>query len=186
MGCIENCYNVGRISGGTWAGGIAGNTYKENISNCYNAGIISGNNIAGISQESNQTSIINCYNLGNINATRYAAGILVEVTTSGEKVENCYNIGIIKSDTLDAGGIVCDSKNVSILDCAYLKGTAECEYIVFGTKGRKTKVIGNVLETVDQMPTVLSVINSDNAFVEDTEGINSGYPLLAWQVEATD
>lgn len=32
------------------------------------------------------------------------------------------------------------------------------------------------------MPSVISVINGDNAFVSDTNNINGGYPILKWQV----
>lgn len=32
-----------------------------------------------------------------------------------------------------------------------------------------------------EMPSVISVINGDNAFVEDTNNINNGYPILKWQ-----
>ena len=35
--------------------------------------------------------------------------------------------------------------------------------------------------TIDKMPTVISVINGDNAFVEDKKGTNGGYPILKWQ-----
>ena len=35
----------------------------------------------------------------------------------------------------------------------------------------------------DEMPSVISVINGDNAFVEDTNNINNGYPILKWQSE---
>ena len=35
----------------------------------------------------------------------------------------------------------------------------------------------------DEMPSVISVINGDNAFVEDTNNINNGYPILKWQAE---
>ena len=36
---------------------------------------------------------------------------------------------------------------------------------------------------IDEMPSVISVINGDNAFVEDTNNINNGYPILKWQAE---
>ena len=35
----------------------------------------------------------------------------------------------------------------------------------------------------DEMPSVISVINGDNVFVEDTNNINNGYPILKWQAE---
>lgn len=35
----------------------------------------------------------------------------------------------------------------------------------------------------DKMPSVISVINGDSAFVEDINNINNGYPILKWQVK---
>ena len=37
--------------------------------------------------------------------------------------------------------------------------------------------------SLDEIPSVISVINGDNAFVEDTNNINNGYPILKWQAE---
>lgn len=45
-----------------------------------------------------------------------------------------------------------------------------------------TGVVNGVEPDIDEdMPTILSVVGEK--FVEDTEGINDGYPILAWQVE---
>lgn len=39
---------------------------------------------------------------------------------------------------------------------------------------------GNTLEE-ENMPSVLSVINSENCFKEDISNINNGYPVLNWE-----
>lgn len=63
----------------------------------------------------------------------------------------------------------------------------DCYYLSNGLNGVGSGSASTTYaRTQDQMPTVLSVINSDNAFVEDTNNINNGYPLLAWQVKTTE
>ena len=37
------------------------------------------------------------------------------------------------------------------------------------------------ISNIEYMPTLLSVINSENSFEEDTNNINNGYPILSWQ-----
>ena len=59
----------------------------------------------------------------------------------------------------------------------YLQGTAS-----FGIGSLQSNVGAESLSQ-DQMPSVISVINGDSAFVEDTNNINNGYPILKWQAE---
>ena len=36
-------------------------------------------------------------------------------------------------------------------------------------------------EATDTVPSVISVVNGNNAFKEDTKNVNNGYPILSWQ-----
>ena len=58
-----------------------------------------------------------------------------------------------------------------------MKGTAS-----YGISQYNSNEGASPLEA-SQMPSVISVINGDNAFVEDTNNINNGYPILKWQAE---
>lgn len=41
---------------------------------------------------------------------------------------------------------------------------------------------GDTIESEEKdMPSILSIINMENCFKEDTENINNGYPILTWQ-----
>lgn len=41
------------------------------------------------------------------------------------------------------------------------------------------------ISNIEYMPILLSVINSENSFEEDTNNINNGYPILSWQKNTT-
>lgn len=134
--------------------------------------------------------IQNCYNVATINGGSSENGGIVGLNynynTNIAEVNSCYNMGYISNGSAIAG--VNGTSNFNgwkgngkITDCYYLSN---------GLNGVGKTISGatstTYARTQDQMPTVLSVINSDNAFVEDTEGINGGYPLLAWQVKTTE
>lgn len=54
--------------------------------------------------------------------------------------------------------------------------------------GVKYGYVGNNQSYSDTstMPDIISITKGENIFIEDVEGINDGYPILAWQVQETD
>lgn len=104
---IDNCSNLGDISGEMAAGGITGNSGYY-IKNCSNAGTItsSGNTSSdsyagGIvgGEYASTISIENCYNIGEISAKKVAAGIIGGGTAGSVTIKNTYNNGNIKNAT---------------------------------------------------------------------------------------
>jgi uncharacterized repeat protein (TIGR02543 family) len=75
QGTIQNCYNTGSVSGGTygWIGGVVGENWGGLIKNCYTTGNISGNSslIGGVAGDNDSNGTIeNCVALnGSIVAT---------------------------------------------------------------------------------------------------------------------
>ena len=47
--------------------------------------------------------------------------------------------------------------------------------------GNVTKNNIEEVSDIKDMPTILSIINTENCFKEDTNNINKGYPILNWQ-----
>ena len=47
--------------------------------------------------------------------------------------------------------------------------------------GNVTKNSIEEVSDIKDMPTILSIINTENCFKEDTNNINKGYPILNWQ-----
>mgnify|MGYP004491939951 CR=1 FL=1 len=207
-GEISNCYNAATVSG-EGAGGIVNFTDNSNIKNCYNIGIINGNSkqfsggIVDYFGNSNNKSIIrNVYNTGEVSCKINAAGIAGGLQGI---IENSYNFGAVNGDYCSGGTagqmftytypIIKNSYNVAkssgggIAGCPYesyeyklnnnyyLKDTADYGFYYFKSDEGAEPL------SQDEMPNVMSVINGDNAFVEDTNNINNGYPILKWQAE---
>lgn len=165
--------------------GVVATEDEANIENCYNSGKIIGKGvdyliIGGIAgYQRNDTEIKNTFNAGNIkgetpNNHLNIGGILG--MDDGTSISNGYNTGVLQgiSNAMNVGGIVgIKFSGNTILNCEYLAGTCEVG-IGYGTSTGVKEV-----DSIDK--SVLEVVNGENAFKEDTEGINNGYPILEWQ-----
>ena len=196
---VTNCYNTGEIdvknNNIVYVSGITATYQSCTIKNCYNTGKISMDSkenetndqrIAGIASIGN--NIENCYNLGEIkvitNSTFMSIGG-VEATGNNGGLKNSYNSGKIEINSeinLErVGAILGDNEYggnpATLSNCIWKKGTY--------SKGIG-KGDGDTLEVEEKdMPSVLSIINSENCFKEDTNNINNGYPILNWQRDQT-
>ena len=177
---IKNCYNKGNCEGVDQIGGIIG-TSGGTIENCYNTGNIkSGDDVGGIAAIGNSTEIKNCYNLGNLEG--YSIGGITSV--SNYIISNCYNSG--RFSLLNRGtsaGIVRSSGNISKLENNYYLTGTDTLGVKYNGSFEVTKDKVGSYEATDTMPSVISVVNGDNAFKEDTKNVNNGYPILSWQTK---
>lgn len=182
---IYNCYNTGNITSAKNAGGISPVQYN-NISNCYNTGDIIGDCGVGGIVYYGGSCIQNCYNAGFVktnNSSYTLSGIVAYAGNKSAIIDNCYSEGSLYNS--HARGIVYTLQTGfegSITNCWYKKGTA-----ALGVASNADK--DGVCTSTDTMPvTVLEVLNKlttnviEAKFVEDTENINNGYPILNWQV----
>lgn len=71
-----------------------------------------------------------------------------------------------------------DGRNQIVNDSNWLTGTAEK---VIGTEVNVTKNNIKEIRNINDMPSILSVINFENCFIEDINNINNGYPILNWE-----
>ena len=184
---IKNSYNLGDIANGIDAltGGISSGWGK--IKNCYNKGDIKskGESVGGIIGWS--ASVYDSYNLGNVtvnsNLASKSGGIMGQGTVDGtiySTIKNSFNLG-----NTNGGGILGGQYSISkyekfklrLIGNYYLSASAS-----YGLGMYQTNQGAEPLSQ-DEMPSVISVINGDNAFVEDTNNINNGYPILKWQAE---
>ncbi len=182
---LKNCYNKSDVTSNykQFTAGLVGyatgsaskikNSY--NYGNIINGGYESGGIVGGL-----QGKVENTYNFGKVNGYGRSGGIVGQMyDTTSPSVYNSYNYG-----TINGGGIVGNiylnsSENYKLSGNFYLKGSA-----VYGAQTNGvTFDIGAEPLSSDEMPSVISVINGDNAFVEDTNNINNGYPILKWQAE---
>ena len=180
---VVNSYNIGNVIDGTVdiAGGILGGWGI--VKNSYNTGNVSSKSfsIGGIAGW--ETSSYYNYNLGNVNSTVSSIGGIIGSNSGDKIIEHCYNSGII--DSLYGGGIFgyqygaskIENLTVKLTNNYYLSGSAK-----YGLGTYRSNQGAEPLSQ-EEMPSVISVINGDNAFVEDTNNINNGYPILKWQAE---
>ena len=179
---ILNCYNIGTINGNSsqFSGGIVyyfGNSnHKAIIRNVYNLGSVSCKKEAAGISGGFQGIIENAFNIGTINGDTCSAGIVGQMFTyTYPTIKNSYNVG--KSSGGGIAGCLYEDYAYKLSNNYYLKGAAD-----YGFYGKGSDEGAEPLSQ-DEMPSVISVINGDNAFVEDTNNINNGYPILKWQAE---
>ena len=183
---------VGENSGNKNIAGICAVNSNQSIINCYNIGKIesyfenqNADNlfISGIAVFC--PNVENCYNIGKIecqNNRIYIAGIVANAQ-NGE-VNNCHNIGTLNAtgNRIILGALTGATRNQIISNSKWFRGSAENG---IGTVNGEniTQINVEVINDIESMPSILSVINSEYCFKEDINNINQGYPILNWQGE---
>ena len=203
-GYIKNCYNNAEVKemgnqtqGESAIGGIVSASSVDNITNCYNSGIVIGDiygaRIGGIlGHQDIVGTISNTFNIGEIKLENqdtstgydYVGGI-IGVAGGSDKyhadISNAYNVGKISIETPKGRiGSIAGTNWANVMsynNCYYLTGTYEVG--VDSQGGSYTGI--TELDSIDKFPSVLSVVNGDSAFKEDSNNINNGYPILEWQ-----
>ena len=179
-GNISNVYNLGTVNSNStqFAAGVVGYLMwsSSKVKNSYNVAKIYGGYEPGGIVGGSPAQILNVYNLGVVLSSSAGGGIVGQLyDLTSPKVHNSYNIGT--ADGGIVGNINQNQSKFKLENNYYLTGTAS--YGIFSTKSNDN---AEPL-SADEMPSVISVINGDNAFVEDTNNINNGYPILKWQAE---
>ena len=176
---LKNCYNVGTVNsnGNQFAAGIVG--YVSNsislVKNCYNLGSIVGGSESGGVVGGLQGRVECSYNLGDISGRNLGGVVGQYYTPSSPQVYNTYNLTKMSNGGGIIGIVYTEYDSNLIKNNYFLEGTA-----TYGLYNASSNT-GTGTLSKDKMPSVISVINGDNAFVEDINNINNGYPILKWQ-----
>ncbi len=128
---IDQCANLGNITGNYGVGGIYA-TGGGIVINTYNAGtVIGGNNVGGISGQA-RANITNCYNTGRIIGGTGVSGVGYIAHSNTLTFANCWNAGEIIG-TADVG-LVGESANetLTLSTCYYLDPSAKANQAVNG------------------------------------------------------
>ena len=182
---IENCGNEAAVtvakSGGGYAGGILGNAVAAiYVARCYNSGIVTstGNNsysraggIVGYMSGSGTAKVNTCYNTGNITSDSYAAGVFAGYGGYSLTVSSCYNTGKISGKSQTNTGAFTTGSSDTASNSFYLEGSIPA--------GAKT----NGATPISDGAGLLDKLGADNW--KTVRGVNSGYPVLAWQTDET-
>ena len=182
---LAQCSNAGEVQGtGTsgYAGGIAGRV-QSNASNAltdsYNTGRITGvANVGGIAGHLyNGGGIHNVYNTGSVSASKGVAGGIVGAFRYGT-LKNAYNAGLVEASTKGgvAGRLEWTGGNKTLQNVFYSD-----EYEAIGNLNGCTIQNGTATAKTSDGLKALTSEDLGGGFAADTNGINSGYPVLAWQ-----
>lgn len=182
---LAQCSNAGEVQGtGTsgYAGGIAGRV-QSNASNAltdsYNTGRITGvANVGGIAGHLyNGGGIQNVYNTGSVSASKGVAGGIVGAFRYGT-LKNAYNAGLVEASTKGgvAGRLEWTGGNKTLQNVFY-----SAEYEAIGNLNGCTIQNGTATAKTSDGLKALTSEDLGGSFAADTNGINSGYPVLAWQ-----
>ena len=190
---IKNCYFNGKIevtSLGDISKAVNGIGGAKEIENCYNAGTLIvrtedtiegvGAYISGIGIGEN-TNISNCYNIGimeSYNPANHVGGISANLQNAS--ITNCYNSGKITVEGThnSYGSLIGTANNSTINNSKWLLNTAPS---AIGSLQGTTTDNSERIDTLEEMPSVLEIINGEGTFKEDTNNINNGYPILYWE-----
>lgn len=111
-------------------------------------------------------------------------GVLGLIQAGYTNIDNCYNEGDISAEA-DAKlggilGIIEINEHIKITNCSTISNA------IGDNKGTSSdQIITNVKDNQTNLPSIISIVNTDNegVFVEDTNNINDGYPILKWQLQ---
>lgn len=161
----------GSVTAQNYVGGLVGANYvMGNITDCFNSSkvVTTKDNCGGI-VGINNSNIANCYNIGEIDGAEAEGtkiGGVCGQNISDSYIYTSYNIGKIKANSV-AGGVV-GANFGTISNCYFLETvsnqTPKDEY-----SKTEEEMKNAILETLGE------------SYKEDSENINSGYPILSWQ-----
>lgn len=154
---VTESWSSVNVTGGKHGGGIAGYTAGGSaITDCYATGTI------------RTISANECY-LGGICGSYFS-------NTNGATITNCYSTSTVIGSGGNAsyvGGLSPIKAEANYVNSYYLEGTVSGASPKYGITGLGTA------KTADELKALAATLGG--SFAEDSENINGGYPILAWQ-----
>lgn len=183
---LTRCSNAAEVTGANNVGGISGYNWSKSsasLTDSYNRGSVSGSNLVGgiCAQIYIGGTVSDVYNLGTVQAIGTAgtptAGGITGVFRWGT-IKSAYNAGIVKATAKGgvAGRLEASSSSRTVQNVFYSD-----EYEAVGNLNSCTIQNGTATAKTSDGLKALTSENLGGGFAADTNGINSGYPVLAWQ-----
>ena len=190
---ITNCGVTGTVkntaSSQTYTGGLIGYVYHTSgitrISNCFSTASVSCGSSSSaavgglIGYLYAQSTVTNCYSTGSVTTTSSASkasGLLNAYAFSStykSEIQNCYTSAQVSASS---GYFVCYNYGnyCTFTNCFY-------DSTIAGSKTISYKAVqsGLTAKTSDELKDLADALGDD--FLADTQNINNGYPILAWQ-----
>ena len=196
-----NCYNAGTILSQYTGENVIKDSNKQNVNavgiiyasygrcvSCFNLGVVIGDGDSyGITTISEGGKFTNCYNTANITSKYGVACGIASSIYDEQDAGKLMNTGKISGKTYAYGLTRYDD----VLDSYYLAGQVYVDGVqkeddeYAKTQEEMDLLMKPILEVINSTVTSNwgSIICEGNAFVEDTNNINNGLPILKWQVE---
>lgn len=177
---ITDCGSEATVSGGSYCGGILGNSQNGScaleITGCYNSGRVSAKDraagiVARFKGSSSAITLNTCYNTGEITSESYASGIY---GSNSVTISDSYTVGAISGKDASSSSAFSTGSYDTLTNCYYLTGS-----VPTGAKvGAATAMSDAAMRTE-----LLDKLGTDNW--KTVRGVNSGYPVLSWQTDET-
>ena len=191
-GKVQACLNEASIAGKNNVGGIVGMNSKGQILLCGNSGEIQASasslatNAGGIVGSNSGGTLQGCYNVGKIKAaTNYAGGLVGAnaALLASCYIENCYSAGAVDESTI-AGAVAGTESGTKGLTYNNIFYSTDSASKAIGKSG--TSAPAGTPEAKEEAALKAAVLAlqdgaGESIFAEDTENINNGWPVLAWQ-----
>ena len=201
FGSTINCYNAGTILSQYTGENVIKDSNKQNVNavgiiyasygrcvSCFNLGVVIGDgNSYGITAISEGGKFTNCYNTANITSKYGVACGIASSIYDEQDAGKLMNTGKISGKTYAYGLTRYDdvSDSYYLAGQVYVDGVQKADDEYAKTQEEMDSLMKPILEVINSTVTSNwgSIICEGNAFVEDTNNINNGLPILKWQVE---
>ena len=207
---VENCHVTSSVTVygiSDYVGGVAG--YVDgSITRSSSAATVTGKGtriggVVGCVQSNSSTAMTECFNTGKVEGANLVGGLVGDLYNGGT-ITDCYNTGSVTATASSgtAGGLLGNFRYGSLKNSysSTVPSAAKAGSIlgkldgsqqktlekVYGLEGSdivgssSTAVAGTAAKTEAELKALTSADLSDK-FTADSENINRGYPILAWQ-----
>lgn len=174
---ITDCGSEATVSGGSYCGGILGNSQNGScaleITGCYNSGRVSAKDraagiVARFNGSSSAITLNTCYNTGEITSESYASGIY---GSNSVTISDSYTVGAISGKDASSSSAFSTGSYDTLTNCYYLTGS-----VPTGAKVGAATAISDAAGLLEKL-------GKDNW--KTVRGVNNGYPILKWQKDET-
>ncbi len=187
---LINCKNKADILAEGTAGGIVAHTEENTqVWNCCNFGNVSAQrSIAGGIVGNSGGDIHNSYNAGKVyggnSSSSGSVGGILGYTNTVSKIQGCYNIGDVQADGTGAKvGAIAGNASTGSYNTKKESTFKDCVYVakdglngVGSDSSQWEGITGGSAEELKAM-----TLSPGEAYIEDTDNTNDGYPILRWQ-----
>ena len=189
---VEGCLNEGKISGGSYVGGLVGYHNSGNVINCMNKGAVVGSshNVGGLTGYSRQgAKVLNNINYGEVSGKHNVGGVCGfcsdDSTRDGATaVRNNVNIGDVYGNQTNKTAAICGYNTDEVTHNYWLYDPAHSKGMAVGVNNSDGTVAENVPLTEGQLKGETGVepyyVSGTDSYYELVDA------LTAWAADNTD